>query len=128
MATKRGGAKKASPKTEADADTKEPEEAKVEPAEQLFHISVDTILGSFEISHTAATKLKDTDNTIRRFTIKSTAPIEKRHPIRIGMEVVNGGFSEHGFGIWNIPAKLMDQLERHDFTRQGKIKIVDIEY
>jgi len=125
MAAKKA-AKKAAPKT-SKTDEK-PQEEKVEAAEQLFSMSVDTLLGSFEITHSAATKLKDPGETIRRFKVKSTAPIEKRYPIRIGMEIVNGGFSEHGFGMWNIPAKLIDQLARHDFNRQGKIQIVDIEY
>jgi hypothetical protein len=128
MATKKGTAKKAAPKEEAVAADAKIEEEKVESPEQLFAMSIDSLLGSFEFSHSAAEKLKGCEATVRRFKIKSTAPVEKRFPIRIGMEVINGGFGESNFGIWNVPARLIEQLSRHNFNRQRKIQIVDIEY
>ena len=121
-------ASKTSVKAKTNEADQKPQEAKINASKQLFNMSVDTFLGSFQITHSAATKLKDAQEPIRRFMVKSTAPVDKRHPIRIGMEVVYGGFGENGFGIWNVPAGLMDQLSRHDINRHGKIQIVDIEY
>ena len=76
-------AAKASNKAKTNEADQKPQEAKIDTPKQLFDMSVDTFLGSFQMTHDAASKLKDAQEPIRRFMVKSTSPVDKRYPIRI---------------------------------------------